>query len=899
MGSLDMRINRKGTPKLLAALLLLMGMCQVRAQFLYWDYINMVTDTVQSGAYADMKIGPDGKIHISFWQRVEDKLVYAWKAPNDTVWHREYVDPTHQNGFRSSVCLDQTGTPHVAYYENVNGNVGVRYARRIGASNWTTETLPDIYGRGYGDYGPLGTVSSKERVQHSLELIFDENNKPQIAFFDGWMLVDAFPSCTANSQYGFKLHQGIRVNNQWLVRSLGQVVDQDSSCGEFLNRFPLPHGDRYGEYLDMLLEPDGTMDIFSQARFNNNLLRHRTLFPYVDTVWVQTVVDSLDHLLPNWTVGWPSFTRFYTIEGISATQTADQNIHLAYTSSIFYGENFCCTSLTNDLVYTRLSPAGIPSYHQFGTSTNRNYTDIATRGGSDSIFILYADLSNLSFILAESADSGNTWSGDTLLTGIAIGKCQVEIYGDTIYALVFDSQRERLLLFKRNVIGGNWVIDEVTFSQSRGQSMDAVFSVIGNDTIVRVAFNDGYTGKLYFSQGTKVTNWNWSIQQLDTNASDVIAVSMAKTSTDQPVVAYNGGPGRDLRIASHATGSWVYEIIDPGGNPQYTDIAISSNDSMYVVYYDGSQNCLHRATRHVNGGPWVLEDITCDTTAVGLHPSIVLDGNGLPHITYYNDNDRSLYYAKLNGTTRQWETDSVNGGSSSAIGKYNSLLLDASGMPKIAYLNEQDDAVLLSEMLQPGSWVHTTVDSQSISNIGRPIDMQLDPFGKLWIAYNYFGNFERTKLMHRDGSIWREVGVNSTGHIANEFNFKIMGGDLFLIGKKNEIQNTGIAMLYANNGVFVEANEAALLSHNVKIQNHPNPFSSFTTFRLEVEVPAFLSLEIMDLTGKKIVKVFQAQRIGSGTHDFIFDASSLAPGIYLYELRSATGRTVQKMVLTR
>ena len=93
-----MRINRK---QLLLTLVLLAALMPLRAQFLYWDYVDMVTDTVQSGAYSDMKIGNNGTIHISYWQRVEDKLVYAWRSTNDTLWHREYVEPTHQNGFRS------------------------------------------------------------------------------------------------------------------------------------------------------------------------------------------------------------------------------------------------------------------------------------------------------------------------------------------------------------------------------------------------------------------------------------------------------------------------------------------------------------------------------------------------------------------------------------------------------------------------------------------------------------------------------------------------------------------------------------------------------------------------------------------------------------------------------
>jgi Secretion system C-terminal sorting domain len=869
------------------------------AQFLNWSYKDIVTDTVQSGAYSDMKIAADGTIHISYWQRVEDKLIYAWKGPADVMWHYEYVDATNENGFRSSICLDATGSVYIAYYESVNSEIGIRYAKRMGANNWVIESLPNIYGRGYGDYGPLGTLTSKERLQHSLELVFDENNKPQIAFFDGWMAENAFPACAVSSIYSLQMHQAIRVNNVWLVRAMGRVSDIHQSCGEFATRDSLPTGDRYGEYLDMLVEADGTMDIFSLSRFNNQIIRHRNLFPFVDTVWVRTPIDSLNRLLPGWTNGWPSFTRFYTLEGISATSTADNNIHLAYTSSIFYGDNFCCASITNDMVYCRLNANGTHYYHQFGTSTYRNYTDIVTHGGSDSLFILYSDLSNLYFIIQESADSGHTWTADTILSGIGIGRNHLAIHDDSLHALIFDATNERLLLSKRHVNGGNWRIEEVTRSQSRGQSMDGNYVLMGNDTILHTAYNDGYTGNLYYTTGSKSAGWAWSTTQLDPTAVDANAVSLASSSSGEPVVVYNGGPARDLRIAIHNGSGWQYSLIVPGGNPQYTDVAISSMDSIHVIYYDGNQNCLHRASRHLNGTAWQFEDIACDTSSVGFYPSLVLDAAGLPHVSYYNDIDRSLYYAYLDGGTRQWVIDSVNGGTSSAIGKYSSLVLDAAGNPKIAYLNEQSDVVLLSEWSQSGSWTHTAVDSLAIANIGRPIELQLDDFGKVWIAYNYYSNFEKVKLMHRDGLLWREVAVNPTGRIANAFKFRVIGGDLYVVGKKNEIQNTGMAMLYAPAGVFVEAMEADVLTHNVSIKSYPNPSGGAMTFEIDVKQPAKVSLEILDLLGHRVGTVLQGDRLGAGTHLMQYDGTALAPGIYLYELNAGSGRTVSKMVIAR
>jgi Secretion system C-terminal sorting domain len=899
MGIRNMRINQLlGTGSLLLLLLFWSG--DARAQFLQWDYLSIATDTVQSGAYSDMKIGSDGTIHLSYWQRIENRLIYAYKALTDTTWHFEYVDPTQENGFRSSLSLDAFGNVHIAYYEDVNSEIGVRFAKRVAANDWDIEALPNIYNRGYGDYGPLGTITSKERLQHVLELTFDENNKPQIAFFDGWMAVDAFPSCQVSSLYSLKLHQGIRVNGEWFVRSFGRISDINESCNTYQLRDSLPTGDRYGEYLDLLIEPDGTMDIFSASRFNNEVIRHRTLFPFVDTVWVKTEVDSLERMLPGWTAGWGSFTRFYSFEGISARYGSDDFINMAYTSSIFYGDNFCCVSLTNDLVYTRISPTGgTPFHHNFGTSTYRNYTDIIERGGSDSLFLLYSDMTNLYFIMQESADSGNTWTADTILPGIAIGRNHLELYGDSLLALMFDASNERLLLGKRHVNGGNWRIEEVTYSQARGQSMDANYVMQANDTIAHTAFNDGYTGELYYATGSKSGNWAWSTEQIDPAAIDAVAVSIANTTAGEPVVVYNGGPNRDLRIAIHDAGGWQYASIVPAGNPQYTDIAISSLDTIHVMYYDGNQNCLHRASRHLSGSTWQVEDVACDTSSVGMYPNIVLDAAGLPHVSYYNDINRSLYYTRLDGGTRQWVTDSVNGGTSSAIGKFSSLVLDAAGNPKIAYLNEQSDAVLLSEWSQSGTWSHTMVDSQAISNIGRPIVLRLDDYGKVWVAYNYYTNFEKIKLMHRDGPIWREVAVSPAGRIANAFQFEILGDDLFVLGKKNEIQNTGVAMLYARNGVSVEAKEAELRSRNVKVKSFPNPSNGEMTFEVQVEQPATVSLTVYNLLGHRVAAIMEGQRLGAGTHQIVYDGSALAPGIYLYELQTAGGRTISKMVIAR
>jgi hypothetical protein len=256
-------------------------------------------------------------------------------------------------------------------------------------------------------------------------------------------------------------------------------------------------------------------------------------------------------------------------------------------------------------------------------------------------------------------------------------------------------------------------------------------------------------------------------------------------------------------------------------------------------------------------------------------------------------------YASQNPATRAWDIDSVNGAGASGMGKYASLNFDLNGRPRIAYLNEQATSVLLSEKSIAGNWVHTLVDSASITNIGRPIRMETDQFGKVWIAYNYYTNFDKVKLMRRENGVFGEVGVSSAGWIASAFQFDIVGADLYIIGRKNQLGNTGVAMLEAPNGLYVEIADPDDLVNAAEISNYPNPFSDGTTFRIELTRPQNLNLEVYDLYGKRIAQVLSGAKLGAGIHEFNFDATTLAPGMYIYTLQNDRSRLVKKMILGR
>lgn len=68
--------------------------------------------------------------------------------------------------------------------------------------------------------------------------------------------------------------------------------------------------------------------------------------------------------------------------------------------------------------------------------------------------------------------------------------------------------------------------------------------------------------------------------------------------------------------------------------------------------------------------------------------------------------------------------------------------------------------------------------------------------------------------------------------------------------------------------------------------NYPNPFNPVTTVQFDLPAAADVSIAVFDLLGREVM-VVPAQAMNSGTNQSILlDASELASGIYLYQLRA-------------
>jgi hypothetical protein len=81
-------------------------------------------------------------------------------------------------------------------------------------------------------------------------------------------------------------------------------------------------------------------------------------------------------------------------------------------------------------------------------------------------------------------------------------------------------------------------------------------------------------------------------------------------------------------------------------------------------------------------------------------------------------------------------------------------------------------------------------------------------------------------------------------------------------------------------------------------QNYPNPFNPSTTIKYSIPEDGFVKLSVYNLLGEEVTTlVNNVQK--AGRYEVVFDASSLASGIYVYRLESSNFSASRKLMLMK
>jgi flagellar hook assembly protein FlgD len=81
-------------------------------------------------------------------------------------------------------------------------------------------------------------------------------------------------------------------------------------------------------------------------------------------------------------------------------------------------------------------------------------------------------------------------------------------------------------------------------------------------------------------------------------------------------------------------------------------------------------------------------------------------------------------------------------------------------------------------------------------------------------------------------------------------------------------------------------------------QNYPNPFNPVTNISFTLRNAERVKITLFNSVGEKIKTIVDGHYT-AGDHEFVYDASGLASGVYFYQLEAADHKDTKKMMLVK
>ena len=253
----------------------------------------------------------------------------------------------------------------------------------------------------------------------------------------------------------------------------------------------------------------------------------------------------------------------------------------------------------------------------------------------------------------------------------------------------------------------------------------------------------------------------WVTEPVDTNYNVGLLTSLAVDSYGAPHISYYDQTGYSLKYASMDGSYWYTQVVDTGHVGAHSSLAFYEDNAPRISYtsYDPVQKVVNGIKyAQWNDSSWNTQFVQSGSN-LGEYTSLAVDGQGQPHIRYYDRGAGMLKYATMNEAT--WDIQTVDAvgsvGPNSSLN--SSLKLDSSGNPRIAYHNETNGTLKYAAW-DDGAWLCTTVDSSA--HVGAHPSLALTSTGDPIISYFDSTNTDLKVAMYYDDD-WHVGAIDTAG----------------------------------------------------------------------------------------------------------------------------------------
>jgi hypothetical protein len=284
-----------------------------------------------------------------------------------------------------------------------------------------------------------------------------------------------------------------------------------------------------------------------------------------------------------------------------------------------------------------------------------------------------------------------------------------------------------------------WDVSFITYVGNTFSNSSLALDANGNP---RVSYYDGTHSTF------KYASWNgtgWDTQTVDPTTDAGYGCSMVLDSSGNPHISYCYGS--TIRYASWNGTAWDIQSIneDPTvRGASSTSLGLDSSGYARISY--SRMNADFTMTPRCaswNGASWDVQTVD-PSPDVGWYTSLAVDATGKPRISYLDNINNHLKYASWNGSS--WDIETVGPG-----GSCNSLALDANGNPRVSYYDGSSYNLKYSSW-NGASWDTTTVDN---ADSGWGSSLKLDPSGNPRISYQALsGTYWGIKYASWNGTTW-------------------------------------------------------------------------------------------------------------------------------------------------